>query len=107
MYPLCVERHIDEDAGLVGSGTAPAMDADSHDDPDFPILTHQRAAVVSLLKQNQKQKQDATFFSINAFGNSLNPCLYPWKCWVEEKCIIVNSWNRRNQDRNSFLLYLQ
>lgn len=50
MYPLCVERHVDEDAGLVGSGTAPAMDADSHDDPDLPILTHQRAAVVSLLK---------------------------------------------------------
>lgn len=40
VYPLRIERYVDEDARLVGSGTAPAMDADSHNHPDFPVLTH-------------------------------------------------------------------
>lgn len=60
VYPLRVERYVDEDAGLVGSGTAPAMDADSHNHPDLPIPTHQGAAVVPL----QISKQDRLFFSI-------------------------------------------
>lgn len=63
VYPVRVERHVDEDARLVGSGTAPAMDADSHDDPDLPVLTHQRAAVVSLQKTPPaKQKNKMQHF---------------------------------------------
>lgn len=67
VYPLRVERYIDEDARLIGSGTAPAMDADSHNHPDFPILTYQRATVVSLQTAKTKQKNiDQTFLSFIA-----------------------------------------
>ena len=58
VYPLRVERYIDEDARLVGPRTAPAMDADSHNHPDLPILTHQRAAVVPLQKTQTKHRKD-------------------------------------------------
>lgn len=51
VYPLRVEGNVDEDARLVGSGTAPAMDADSHNHLDLPILAHQRPAIVSLQKK--------------------------------------------------------
>lgn len=61
VYPLRIERYVDEDARLVGSGTAPAMDADSHNHPDLPVLTHQRAAVVPLQKNKNKPQ---IFFSV-------------------------------------------
>lgn len=61
VYPLRVERNVDEDARLVGSGTAPAMDADSHNHPDLPILAHQRAAVVPLQKYKNKTKTQDIF----------------------------------------------
>lgn len=48
VHPLCVEGHIDEDAGLVGSSTPPAVDTYSDNDSNIPILTHQRAAVIPL-----------------------------------------------------------
>lgn len=48
VYPLRVERHVNEDAGLVLSGAASAMDAHTHNDLDVAILTHQGAAVISL-----------------------------------------------------------
>ena len=51
IYPLRVERHVDEDARLVGPGAASAMDTHSHNYPDLPILTHQRAAVIPLQKK--------------------------------------------------------
>lgn len=57
VYPLRVERHVDEDARLVGSGTAPAVNADSHDDPKIPVLTHQRAAVVPLRTKAKQMRQ--------------------------------------------------
>lgn len=56
MYPLSIERYVDEDARLVGSGTASAMDTDSHNHPDLPILTDQRAAVVPLQKNKKKTR---------------------------------------------------
>lgn len=40
VYPLRVERHVDEDARLVLSGAASAMDAHAHDDLDVAVLTH-------------------------------------------------------------------
>lgn len=46
--PLCVEGHINEDAGLVGSSAASTGDAHSHNNPDLTILTHERAAIIPL-----------------------------------------------------------
>lgn len=46
--PLCVKRHVDEDGGPIGAGAASAMDAHTDHDFDFPILTHQRTAVIPL-----------------------------------------------------------
>lgn len=57
VYPLCVERHIDEDARLVGPSTASAMDTHSQDNPGVTILTYKRAAIISL----QKKKSIARF----------------------------------------------
>lgn len=50
VYPLCVERHIDEDTRLVGPSTASAMDTHSHDNPDVTILTYKRSAIIPLKK---------------------------------------------------------
>lgn len=54
VYPLRVERHIDEDVRLVLSGAAPAVDAHAHDDLDVAVLTHQGAAVISLQRRNSE-----------------------------------------------------
>lgn len=52
VYPLRVERHVNEDARLVLSGAASAMDAHAHDDLDVAILANQGAAVISLQRRN-------------------------------------------------------
>lgn len=92
VYPLRVEGNVDEDARLVGSGTAPAMDADSHNHPDLPILAHQRPTIVPLQKQTKK-KHIFFFFSVTALA---------------AKHIINSSGNGRNQDCDNLqLLCLQ
>ncbi len=57
--PLCVKGHVDEDARLVGSSTASAMDTHSHNNLDFTILTHKRTAIIPL----QKKKCTAYYFT--------------------------------------------
>lgn len=56
VYPLRVERHVDEDAGLVLAGAASAVDAHAHDDLDVAVLTNQGAAVISLRGRNSYKK---------------------------------------------------
>lgn len=46
--PVRVERHVDEDGGLVGPCAAPAVHAHAHDDLNVPVLANQGPAVVSL-----------------------------------------------------------
>lgn len=46
--PVRVEGHVDEDGGLVGPCTAPAVHAHAHDHLNLPVLAHQGPAVVSL-----------------------------------------------------------
>lgn len=52
VYPLRVERHVNEDARLVLSGAASAVDAHAHDDLDVAVLANQGAAVISLQRRN-------------------------------------------------------
>lgn len=52
IYPLCVERHVNEDARLVLPSAASAMDAHAHDDLDVTILAYKRAAIISLQRGN-------------------------------------------------------
>lgn len=40
VHPLRVERHIDEDARLVGTSAASAVDAHTNDNPDIAVLAH-------------------------------------------------------------------
>lgn len=61
--PLCVERHVDEDARLVLSGAAPAMDAHAHNDLDVAVLTHQGAAVIPLQGGKSEKKRSLLGFS--------------------------------------------
>ena len=48
MDPLGVEGDVDEDAGLVGSRAAPAVDADAHNHLALSLLADQRTPVIPL-----------------------------------------------------------
>ena len=59
--PLGVEGDVDEDAGLVGSRTASAMDADAHNHLALPVLADQRTAVVPLQAHTPKDRKSQLF----------------------------------------------
>lgn len=49
--PLCVEGHVDEDAGLVCPSTASAVHTYTDNNSEDPVLTNKRAAVIPLQSQ--------------------------------------------------------
>ena len=68
--PLCVEGDVDEDARAVGTGTASAMDTDSHYDPALSFLAHQGAAIVPLTERDIKHTLVRTYSTLLVRANS-------------------------------------
>lgn len=63
--PLSIVGHINEDARLVESSAASAMDAYTNNNFELTILTHKRATIIPLQKKKQNKTQSRVIFICN------------------------------------------
>lgn len=100
VYPLCVERHVNEDARLVLSGAASAMDAHAHDDLDVAVLADQGTAVISLQRRESVS-------AVEEKKESHNPCLN-LQCQLGiGRLRHCQSWEPSGHGRNSWWNIMQ